>query len=150
MRSLWISAAAAAILTFGWHALDPDTAHGDSTKGESAPPKSTTEQQPEPPKKPEKPARSPEQASKVGIDWLVAVQGQNGGWGQDGGETSFVREGENLETNGNDVANTAVATLALLRAGYTPSSGFWGCWSLPHGRRIRPSPSLGGPFPRRG
>ena len=118
MRSLWIGAAAAVILTVGWHAFDPDTAHGDSV-----PPKSTTEQQPEPPKKPEQAARSPEQATKIGINWLVSVQGQNGGWGQDGGETSFVRDGENLETNGNDVANTAVATLALLRSGHTPTSG---------------------------
>ena len=76
MRSLWIGAAAAVILTVGWHAFDPDTAHGDSV-----PPKSTTEQQPEPPKKPEKPARSPEQAAKIGINWLVSVQGQNSGWG---------------------------------------------------------------------
>jgi hypothetical protein len=45
------------------------------------------------------------------------VQGKNGGWGQDGGETSYVRQGERLESNGNDVANTAVAALALRRAG---------------------------------
>jgi hypothetical protein len=48
-----------------------------------------------------------------GAKWLVSVQGADGGWGQDGGETS----------NGNDVANTAVATLSLLRAGsaYRPN-----------------------------
>src|SRR5438034_76226 len=46
------------------------------------------------------------------VHWLVSVQGLDGGWGQDGGETSYVRSGERLETNGNDVANTAVATLA--------------------------------------
>jgi hypothetical protein len=58
-----------------------------------------------------------------GMKWLVSVQGKDGGWGQDGGETSYVRQGERLESNGNDVANTAVAAEALLRAGNTPTSG---------------------------
>ena len=51
------------------------------------------------------------------------MQGRDGGWGQDGGETSYIRQGERAETNGNDVANTAVAALALLRAGkqYQPN-----------------------------
>ncbi len=58
-----------------------------------------------------------------GARWLASVQGQNGGWGQDGGETSYVRQGERLESNGNDVANTAVAALALRHAGkeYQPA-----------------------------
>jgi Squalene-hopene cyclase C-terminal domain/Prenyltransferase and squalene oxidase repeat len=58
-----------------------------------------------------------------GAKWLAAVQGSDGGWGQDGGETSYVRTGERLESNGNDVANTAVAALALLQAGnkYRPN-----------------------------
>jgi hypothetical protein len=34
-----------------------------------------------------------------------------------------VRQGENLESNGNDVANTAVAATALLHAGSTPTKG---------------------------
>src|SRR5207237_7666715 len=55
-----------------------------------------------------------------GAKWLVSVQGNNGGWGQDGGETSYVRNGEHLESNGNDVANTAVAAEALLHAGNAP------------------------------
>jgi hypothetical protein len=58
-----------------------------------------------------------------GVKWLVSVQGKNGGWGQDGGETSYVRQGENLESKGNDVANTAVAAEALLRAGNTATGG---------------------------
>ena len=58
-----------------------------------------------------------------GIKWLVSVQGNDGGWGQDGGETSYVRKGERLESNGNDVANTAVAAQALLHAGSTPNGG---------------------------
>jgi hypothetical protein len=58
-----------------------------------------------------------------GAKWLVSVQGQDGGWGQDGGETSYVRQGEHLESNGNDVANTAVAATALLHAGNTAVAG---------------------------
>jgi Squalene-hopene cyclase C-terminal domain/Prenyltransferase and squalene oxidase repeat len=49
--------------------------------------------------------------------WLASVQGADGGWGQDGGEASSARPGERLESTGNDVANTAVAALALLQAG---------------------------------
>jgi len=58
-----------------------------------------------------------------GMKWLVSVQGKDGGWGQDGGETSYVRQGERLESSGNDVANTAVAAEALLHTGNTPTSG---------------------------
>src|SRR5437016_5181931 len=58
-----------------------------------------------------------------GLKWLVSVQGKNGGWGQDGGETSYVRQGERLESNGNDVANTAVAAEALLYSGTTATNG---------------------------
>jgi hypothetical protein len=62
-------------------------------------------------------------AIEKGAEWLASVQGADGGWGQDGGETSYGRTGERLESNGNDVANTAVATLALLQAGrkYQPN-----------------------------
>ena len=58
-----------------------------------------------------------------GLAWLVSVQGQDGGWGQDGGEQRDVRQGVALESSGNDVANTSLAALALLRAGITPTSG---------------------------
>jgi|HubBroStandDraft_1064217.scaffolds.fasta_scaffold05427_2 hypothetical protein len=58
-----------------------------------------------------------------GEKWLVSVQGKDGGWGQDGGETSYVRQGERLESTGNDVANTAVAAEALLHTGNTPNAG---------------------------
>ena len=62
-------------------------------------------------------------AVQKGAQWLVSTQGKDGGWGQDGGETSYVRQGERLESNGNDVANTAVAAAALLHAGSTPTHG---------------------------
>ncbi len=62
-------------------------------------------------------------AVQKGIQWLVSVQGKDGGWGQDGGETSYIRVTEHLESTGNDVANTAVAALALLHAGNTPTKG---------------------------
>lgn len=58
-----------------------------------------------------------------GAKWLVSVQGADGGWGQDGDGTSRLVNDQRLESNGNDVANTAVAALALLRAGkqYQPN-----------------------------
>jgi hypothetical protein len=58
-----------------------------------------------------------------GAKWLASVQGADGGWGQDGGQTSYIRNNERMESNGNDVANTAVAALALMRAGkqYQPN-----------------------------
>ncbi|HLX44621.1 MAG TPA: hypothetical protein VKR43_14345 [Bryobacteraceae bacterium] len=58
-----------------------------------------------------------QKAVQTGAKWLASVQGRDGGWGQDGGETSYIRQAEHLESNGNDVANTAVAALALRRAG---------------------------------
>ena len=64
-------------------------------------------------------AVSPPLAAAVdkGAKWLASVQGADGGWGQDGGAASNTRQGERLESSGNDVANTAVAALALMRAG---------------------------------
>jgi len=62
-------------------------------------------------------------AIERGAKWLASVQGSDGGWGQDGGDPSYVRKNVPLESNGNDVANTAIAALALLRAGnqYKPN-----------------------------
>jgi hypothetical protein len=58
-----------------------------------------------------------------GLAWLVSVQGDDGGWGQDGGHSGDARQGVHMESQGNDVANTSLAALALLRAGNTPTSG---------------------------
>lgn len=62
-------------------------------------------------------------AVEKGAKWLASVQGADGGWGQDGGEASNARQGISLESQGNDIANTAIAALALLRAGdqYRPN-----------------------------
>jgi hypothetical protein len=70
------------------------------------------------------------------------VQGADGGWGQDGGEASSARPGERLESSGNDVANTAVAALALLQAGrqYQPQVDRALAFIL---QRIEASPSDG-------
>ena len=67
--------------------------------------------------------RPPVESIEDGLKWLASSQGQDGGWGQDGGETSYVRNGENLESSGNDLANTAVAALAFLEGGSTPTRG---------------------------
>ena len=63
------------------------------------------------------PARRYRLRSTKAAQWLASVQGADGGWGQDGGAASSARPGERLESSGNDVANTAVAALALLQAG---------------------------------
>lgn len=62
-------------------------------------------------------------AVSKGLKWLVSTQGKDGGWGQDGGETSYVRQGERLESQGNDVANTAVVAEALLHTGSSMTRG---------------------------
>jgi len=58
-----------------------------------------------------------------GLKWLVSVQGKDGGWGQDGGNEGDPRKDVSLESNGNDLANTSLVCLALLRAGTTMKDG---------------------------
>jgi hypothetical protein len=63
------------------------------------------------------PGTAPE-AVQRGLRWLVSTQGRDGGWGQDGGGAQ-----------GNDVANTAVAVLALLHAGHSPERGQYAAYA---------------------
>jgi hypothetical protein len=57
-----------------------------------------------------------------GLKWLISVQGADGGWGQDGGNSGQ----PGLEGSSNDVANTSMVALALLRSGATPGRGAYG------------------------
>jgi hypothetical protein len=63
------------------------------------------------------------EASEKGLKWLVSVQGKDGGWGQDGGNEQDARGGVKLESGGNDLANTSLVCLAILRSGTTMSEG---------------------------
>src|SRR5271163_3893929 len=102
MKPVTFSVLAVAALALGWTIFSPRAVSGNGTitKNDAV-----------------------SMAVQKGAQWLVSTQGKDGGWGQDGGETSYVRQGERLESNGNDVANTAVAATALLHAGSTPSKG---------------------------
>jgi hypothetical protein len=62
-------------------------------------------------------------ASEKGLKWLVSVQGKDGGWGQDGGNEQDARQNVKLESGGNDLANTSLVCLALLRSGTSMSEG---------------------------
>jgi hypothetical protein len=63
---------------------------------------------------------------KKGLAYLASQQHADGGWGQGGGWRTADQggrvEGPNVE-DPSDVANTCLATLALLRAGSTPKTG---------------------------
>ncbi len=60
--------------------------------------------------------------AKKGLEWLVAHQSNNGGWSQ-GEESQNMGTGmENIKGIPN-VADTCIATLALIRSGSTPSKG---------------------------
>ncbi len=64
--------------------------------------------------------------SKKGLAYLASQQHADGGWGQGGGWRSQSQggrvEGANVE-DPSDVGNTAIAALALIRAGNTPKQG---------------------------
>ncbi len=136
MRPISIGLFAVAALAVGSLVMTLDEVHGDAAKSaktagaevsetlvDVAVAVRSIEGSSQQPQEPPVSTRSAAEAARTGVDWLASVQGNNGGWGQDGGETSFVRAGENLESNGNDLANTAVAVLALVQAGHTPHSG---------------------------
>src|SRR5262245_50256398 len=65
-------------------------------------------------------------AVKKGLEYLVAQQHPNGGWGQGGGWRVGNQGGrvEGAEVQDPpDVGNTCIAVLALMRAGNTPNNG---------------------------
>src|SRR5438046_2647648 len=66
-------------------------------------------------------------SAKKGLAFLVGQQHENGGWGQGGGWRSGAKGGGRVEgkevQDPPDVANTCMATLALIRAGSTPTDG---------------------------
>ena len=139
MKSLWIAASGAAAMGLCALWLTPDAVRGDSDRRidvettivEALKAGEVSKNPPQTPPEELPPLKlMSEQSADKGIQWLVSVQGDNGGWGQDGGGTSFVRVGENLESNGNDVANTAIAVLALVESGHTPNKGA-------HGKAVR-------------
>jgi hypothetical protein len=69
--------------------------------------------------------------TKKGLDYLVAQQQQDGGWGQGGGWRGGAngrREGDDVN-DPSDLGNTCIATLAIIRAGSTGKSG-------PHANQI--------------
>jgi len=117
MRSIGVAALAVTLLagSAAWFAQDVQGREAVRTSVKAPPPDGDQPDAPLP--------RTPDEALDKGLAWLVSTQGEDGGWGQDGGETSYVRQGENLETTGNDLANTAVAALALLEGGSTPTQG---------------------------
>jgi len=55
-----------------------------------------------------------------GIDWLVRAQHPNGGWGGGSHANQQIRDPHKVVT---DPATTAVAGIALIRAGHTPVAG---------------------------
>ena len=86
-------------------------------------------QAPEKPKVESKiPARSPDDALRVGLDYLLKQQQKDGGWGQGGGwrqgrdQQGGRVEGANVE-DPSDLGNTAVSMVTLLRAGDSPAQG---------------------------
>jgi hypothetical protein len=62
-----------------------------------------------------------------GLAYLVNQQHSSGGWNQGGGWRNDLKAGGRIEganvADPPDVANTCIATLALLRAGHTPHDG---------------------------
>src|SRR5262249_11117470 len=102
MKSITLGVIAVAALALGWTVLSPRAISGTTAFPKNDPVAMAVEK---------------------GVKWLTSTQGKDGGWGQDGGETSYVRQGERLESGGNDVANTAVVAEALLHTGTTASRG---------------------------
>ena len=72
--------------------------------------------------------RSPEEAVRAGIEYLLKQQQADGGWGQgDGWRQNRDKGGGRVEGAGvedpPDLGNTAVSLVTLLRAGHAPADG---------------------------
>jgi len=72
-------------------------------------------------------AKALSETVKKGLKYLVSQQKDNGGWGQGGGWRTNLQGGGRTEgpnvADPADVASTAIATLAIVRAGNTPKGG---------------------------
>ncbi len=82
----------------------------------------------EAPAEPKGPVRSPEEALAKGLEYLLAQQHPDGGWGQGGGWRQNVSKGGGRTEGGNvedpsDLGNTCVSLVTLLRAGHSPAQG---------------------------
>lgn len=72
--------------------------------------------------------RTPEEATRTGLDYLLHQQQPDGGWGQGGGwRQNLQQSGARVENpkaeDPSDLGNTCVALVALLRAGHSPKAG---------------------------
>ncbi|MGH7215404.1 MAG: prenyltransferase/squalene oxidase repeat-containing protein, partial [Tepidisphaeraceae bacterium] len=91
-------------------------------KSIASPPPSTA-----PSSQPVEPKALSDQVDK-GLVWLASQQLPDGGWNQGEASANSGREGEHIEQS--NVADTAMAALALFRAGSTPKDG-------PHAEHVR-------------
>ncbi|MEX0612084.1 MAG: hypothetical protein WD229_08175, partial [Pirellulales bacterium] len=118
---LVVCALAAIALLGTWAtAEDPASSDGEvasATVKEAASTSKTDEASPA--AKPLKPAEIAPFLTK-GIDWLVAAQHPDGGWGGGSHADQQNRDPHQVKT---DPGTTAFTLLSLLRAGHTPSSG---------------------------
>lgn len=95
---------------------------------DSKPARSSSEAQAESKTEPKTAARKPDEAVRIGLDYLLKQQQKDGGWGQgggwrQGGDKSGGRvEGANVE-DPPDLGNTCIGLVTLLRAGHAPAEG---------------------------
>jgi hypothetical protein len=91
----------------------------NSSEGAEKGDKDSTDEENSAPPKPIKPGRIPKFVTK-GVEWLVAAQHNDGGWGGGSHAQQDVRDPHAVTT---DPATTSFTLLSLLRAGHTPVDG---------------------------
>ena len=95
---------------------------------EREPARPAADAQAEPKPGPKAAPRKPEEAVRIGLDYLLKQQQKDGGWGQGGGwrqgngKSGGRVEGANVE-DPPDLGNTCVSLVTLLRAGESPAEG---------------------------